>query len=65
MKIIIECDNNIYSIFIIKLLDFLTKLQNIMKIRRRNKIKYYVRFDKYIIIMLIVIVMNNNRHNNE
>jgi hypothetical protein len=68
MKIIIDCDINIYSIFIVKLLNFLTKLQNYYvnkKIYKRNKIKDYVRFNKYIIIMLIVIVMKNNRHNND
>ena len=68
MKIIIECDINIYSIFIVKLLNFLTKLQNYYvnkKIYKRNKIRDYVRFNKYIIIMLIVIVMKNNRHNSE
>jgi hypothetical protein len=68
MKIIVECDINIYSIFIVKLLNFLIKLQKYYENKetyRRNKIKDYVRFDKYIIIMLIVIVMKNNRHNNE
>ena len=68
MKIIIECDINIYSMFIVKLLNFLPKLQKYYvnkKIYKRNKIKDYIRFNKYIIRMLIVIVMKNNRHNNE
>lgn len=58
----------LFYIFIVKLLNFLTKLQKYYvnkKIYKRNKIKDYVRFNKYIIIMLIVIVMKNNRHNNE
>lgn len=60
--------SKIYSIFIVKLLNFLTKLQRYYvnkEIYKRNKIRDYVRFNKYIIVMLIVIVMKNNRHNNE
>jgi hypothetical protein len=68
MKIIIECDIKYLFYIHCKIIDFLTKLQKYYvnkKIYKRNKIKDYVRFNKYIIIRLIVIVMKNNRHNNE